>query len=75
MDTNIFTSISNANLLEKPANGQGGFQNLIRRLQDGYTKESGIVEMTHQDHDRIIKAIDSYGQGGWQDRLLKVFFS
>ena len=70
----IVANVNNSHLLEKPIVGRGGFQNLMARLQNGFDKGRNTVTMSEEDQKRIVKAIDKCGQGGWQDRLLKVFF-
>ncbi len=50
-----------------PVNGEGGFQNLLRGLQDRLDGNTLILHPI--EVERIHRYADEYGQGGFQDRF------
>lgn len=54
-------------LLSRPVEGQGGFQNILRlmqsRLQDDH------LAVTEDEAERIARYVEEYGGGGFQERL------
>ena len=54
--------------------GTGGFQALLRRLQEGLNAETGEVTVSDEDVDRIRRCLrGDYGQGGWEDAIARAF--
>jgi len=49
--------------------GQGGFQDLIKKLQKQYSGEKQTLVLDHHDINRMIRYSKRYGQGGFQDKL------
>ena len=56
----------------EPVRGQGGFQTLFRRLQDGVNPATRVIEVSDVDLGRIVRHI-SYRPGGFEDRLSDIF--
>ncbi len=54
-------------LLQRPVNGRGGFQNLLRKLQGQLS--GNVLTVTEQDVERMVRYSLSYGEGGFQGRL------
>lgn len=54
--------------LNRPVNGQGGFQDLLRALaaQRQGTKQS----LTASQAEKVLRYSSHYGQGGYEGRLL-----
>ncbi len=51
----------------RPVEGSGGFQGLLRRLQDAVAQDRLILSLS--EAERIVDYANEYGQGGFQDRL------
>jgi hypothetical protein len=60
-----------ADPIRRPITGGGGMQSLLRKLQKVLTKENEI-ELTFADIDKIRKYGLTYGQGGFQGRLVGI---
>lgn len=61
-------------LLDETAiKGTGGWQSLWIALQKRFEKSSGNITLTPELRARIYHYYHSYGQGGWQNRVMKVF--
>ena len=58
--------------LNEPIEGQGGFQTLLTRLQNGL-QPTGELELSDEDVDTIRRYRHEYGAGGWQERLDRIF--
>jgi len=56
------------NALMRPLAGQGGFQSLLRSLQQG-VDPSGVLILTPDVVERIARYVHGYGRGGFQGRL------
>jgi hypothetical protein len=56
-----------AAVIRKPVEGQGGFQELIRRLQEQLDCNDALT-LTDEDIERI-QRYQSYEPGGFEDRL------
>jgi hypothetical protein len=54
--------------LQRPINGSGGFQNLLRRLQSGLDS-NGVLILTPDLAGQVARYVESYGAGGFQGRL------
>lgn len=54
--------------LRRPVVGQGGFQSLLRELQDRVGTGS-VLTLTPDLIARIVRYVQDYGQGGFQGRL------
>lgn len=62
-----------AKVLMQHVEGQGGWQSLFRRLQDGYDPKTGEITVSDDDVDRLRGYCNEYGDGGWQGRLRQIF--
>ena len=60
-----------ADPIRRPITGIGGMQSLLRKLKKDLTKEDEI-ELTYADIDKIRKYGLTYGQGGFQGRLVGI---
>ena len=61
-------------LLQDPSTrGDGGFQSLLVSLQEKTNLQTGELDLTKEDLDRIQKYAFDYENGGWQNRLKKIF--
>ena len=49
----------------------GGFQGLLVKVQGG--TKNGVAELDQGDLERIPRYAFDYRNGGWQDRLLRIF--
>jgi site-specific DNA-methyltransferase (adenine-specific) len=56
--------------LMKEANGTGGYQSFIRKLQNQYSQQDGLIVLEKADVEKIPRYVNNYGPGGFQDRLL-----
>lgn len=54
--------------LTRPVVGSGGFQSLLRRLQQGLGPD-GTLTLGPEDVSTISRYVHDYGQGGFQGRL------
>jgi hypothetical protein len=54
--------------LQRPVNGKGGFQNLLRQLQGRVQNENELV-LTPALAARVAHYVQRYGSGGFQGRL------
>ena len=59
--------------LDTIAVGDGGFQTLIRRLQDSLNPGTGEIHVSTEDVARLRAYCNNYGAGGWQARLKRAF--
>ncbi len=55
--------------LLRPVKGSGGFQSLLRRLQESLDKETDVLNICESDMEKYFRYTSDYGQGGFQDRL------
>lgn len=53
--------------LQRPVNGEGGFQNLLRALQRQLTGNELVL--TPDLVEKIVRYVNRYGRGGFQGRL------
>jgi hypothetical protein len=58
--------------LNIPANGQGGFQSLIRTLQTALDPATRTIEMTDSMIGKVVRYL-SYKPGGFEGRLATGF--
>ncbi|MCF6096377.1 hypothetical protein L1766_05060 [Thermovorax subterraneus] len=56
----------------KEVSGQGGFQDLLRKLQKQYSVENRSIYLEHSDIERMIRYSKEYGEGGFQNRIKKL---
>lgn len=54
--------------LQRPVNGEGGFQSLLRMLQRRVERGNELV-LTPELAARIARYVQRYGDGGFQGRL------
>jgi hypothetical protein len=64
----IELSPEEADPLRIPVKGNGGWQNLVRKLNTNLTQENKIT-LTPKDIERILRYNYLYGQGGFQNQL------
>jgi hypothetical protein len=50
------------------APGEGGFENLIRKLKENLSREN-VLTLSGEDVERIVSYSLDYGSGGWQSML------
>ena len=55
--------------LDRPVRGEGGFQNLLRRIRAGYDPVMRTLEISAPDAERVMRYSADYGGGGFQGRL------
>lgn len=58
--------------LSKSVNGEGGHQNLLRKLQGQYDKESQTLEYDNDDLEKIERYSEEYGKGSFQNRFKSI---
>ena len=58
---------------ETAVKGTGGWQSLWSSLQKAFDKKTGQITLTATLRGRIYQYYHSYGSGGWQNRVMKVF--
>ncbi|NPV43662.1 MAG: hypothetical protein HPY70_06760 [Firmicutes bacterium] len=51
--------------LLKEVKGQGGFQDLIRKLQRQYSSKNQTLVLDYSDIEKMIRYSQYYGQGGF----------
>jgi len=66
----IDLSDESINKLLRPISGSGGWQSLLRHLQQNLRGNELILNIN--DIERIVRYANNYGQGGFEDRLLPV---
>lgn len=59
-------------VLYRPNEGQGGYQGLLTDLQDR-TAADGTLPLTDDHLEKIPRYAFEYGNGGWEDRLTRIF--
>jgi hypothetical protein len=52
---------------------QGGFQNLMARLQNKLNPKTNEIDLDAKDLEQIARYALDYSQGGWEDRLISIF--
>lgn len=55
--------------LMKPVEGQGGFQNVLSRLQSWANSDTRRVCISVSELESIARYVTNYGEGGFLDRL------
>lgn len=53
--------------------GKGGYQRLLVNLQGKVDRLTRRLPLTSRDLERIARYAFDYGNGGWEDRLLRIF--
>jgi len=53
--------------------GDGGFQKLLVDLQKKVDRETGIIDLSEDDLEKIPRYAFDYKNGGWETRLKKIF--
>ena len=51
----------------------GGFQNLLVSLQKKTDRDTGRLDLSPKDLERVRRYAFDYGNGGWESRLLAIF--
>ena len=59
--------------LNRDVNGSGGFENFMRGLQKLTTTSVKTIKLTETDIENVQHHAFDYEQGGWENRLLKIF--
>ena len=54
-------------LLSRPIEGQGGFQDTLKLMQSRLQDDQ--LSVTEQEAERIVRYVVDYGGGGFQERL------
>lgn len=54
--------------IRKSVEGDGGFQDLLRKLQEQLSTDGSVVTVTEEDIEKIIR-YESYKPGGFEERL------
>lgn len=65
-------SVQEAATLNTPANGEGGFQTLIRQLQAAYDPAARTIDMSDAMIGKVVPHL-SYKPGGFEGRLATAF--
>lgn len=76
-DTFVTVSLSAAEasmLKEKEINGSGGLQDLLRELKEQFSSDNQIRIYPDQV-GRVVRYVQDYGSGGFQDRLRPVYWA
>ena len=61
-------------LMQEPGTASnGGFQSLLVKLQRQLDRHSNELQLNDSDIERIHRYANNYRNGGWQDRLKKIF--
>lgn len=58
---------------EASTKGNGGWQSLMVTLQTKLDPATGRIELDSDDLERISRYAFDYGNGGWENRLYKIF--
>jgi len=53
--------------------GTGGWQSLFGSLQASFDKAKGEINLSAEHRARIYQYYRAYGQGGWQERIKRIF--
>lgn len=69
VDRKIQLTPEEIEILRRPVNGEGGFQGLLRGLQGNLDRRTGVLTVTQEQFDRIIRYTSKYGWGGFEGRL------
>lgn len=76
-DSNIVVKLSQGEieelLDESATHGTGGWQSLWSALVKQFDKAKGTITLTPELRGRIYKYSREYGQGGWQNKVKRVF--
>ena len=62
-------SSSELGALLRPVIGEGGFQILLRKLQQQVDPRTRILRIASDDHEKMIRYKAEYGPGGFQGRI------
>ena len=52
----------------RPVRGHGGFQTLLRNIQNGIDPDTQVLDISEGDLERLIRYSFNYGDGGFQGR-------
>lgn len=64
---NIELTDDELELLSRPVDGEGGFQDILRLMKS--REQEGMLSVSGTEARKIIRYARTYGQGGFQDRL------
>lgn len=67
-------SLVHANMLRKPVNGQGGWQDFLRKLQNKLQDDNRLV-LDYSEIRKIYRYTYTYGVGGFEQRLEGILLS
>lgn len=56
--------------LQQPLRGQGGYQSLLKRLQNNIC--GNLLKLTRSDCEKVVRYATKYGEGGFQTRLRSI---
>lgn len=60
-------------VLDRPTKGKGGFQGLINGFKDRLDRKTGELHLSADDMKKIKSYASEFGDGGFQNRLHKIF--
>ena len=69
IDRKVQLNPEEVEILRRPIKGEGGFQGLLRGLQRNLDRKTGVLTVTQEQFDRIIRYTSQYGWGGFEGRL------
>jgi hypothetical protein len=73
LEVKLFSDEIEALMDETAIKGSGGWQSLWGTLQHSFDKATGYIKLTAELRAKIYIYYHSYGQGGWQTRVKRVF--
>lgn len=73
MTIQVTLTQSQMSVLFRQVNGQGGFQQLLRRLRRKIDRQSRAITLSAKDLEQIPRYAFDYGNGGWESRLRDIF--
>lgn len=65
--------IAELDLQDSSTKGDGGFQSLLVNLQNKVDRKTGALKLSPSDLQRIPQYAFDYRNGGWENRLKRVF--
>ena len=69
MPTQVTLTPAEAEALNRPVNGQGGFQSLLRGLKRSFDRSTMTLSLSDTQIERIKRYTSEYGWGGFEGRL------
>jgi hypothetical protein len=69
----IFLSQDAESALLEEDSGTGGFQSLLKNLRERYDLGTKALILDSRDVERIKRYAKDYGQGGWEEKIKRIF--